>query len=140
VAVTIDSLNYTERDPQLADDKRPIWAIERGPGPVAKPAVESQDVSELGDAQTAYVNTWALGPLAPDKTQTFLWRLVPVKSGRFTVSYTIAAGLAGRAKARLASGAPAQGEFKVDIAAAPALTQVDPETGKVVAGAYPALP
>jgi hypothetical protein len=140
VAVTLDSLNYAERYPELADDKRPIWAIERGPGAVARPPVNTQDVSQLGDAQTAYVNTWALGSLAPGKTQTFLWHLVPVKSGQFTVSYTVAAGLAGKARARLASGAPAQGRFAVDIAAAPALTQVDPNTGKVVPGAYPAAP
>jgi hypothetical protein len=140
VAVTIDSLNYAERYPELADDQRPIWAIERGPGAVARPPVNTQDVSQLGDAQTAYVNTWALGPLGPGKTQTFLWHLVPVKSGQFTVSYSIAAGLAGKARATLASGAPAQGRFEVDIAAAPALTQVDPNTGQVVPGSYPAVP
>jgi hypothetical protein len=137
LAVTLDSLNYTEHYPELADDKRPIWAIERGPGAVPHPPVQSQEVSQLGNGQTAYVNTWALGPLAPGKARTFLWKLVPLKSGEHTVDYTISAGLSGKAKAQIASGAAANGQFKVDIAAAPAITQVDPNTGKVVSGTYP---
>jgi len=140
VAVTLDSLNYTENYPELADDKRPIWAIELGPGPVPHPPVESQEVSQLGAGQTAYVNTWALGPLAPGKTRTFRWKLAPVKPGEHTVSYTIAAGLAGKAKAALASGVPVYGHFTVDIAPEPAQTQVDPNTGLIVPGTYPGTP
>jgi len=137
VAVTLNTLNYTEHHPELADNKRPIWVIERGPGPVAHPAVETQEVSQLGDAQTAYVNTWALGPLPPGRARTFLWELVPVKSGLYTVHYAVAAGLSGKAKAQLVSGAPAQGKFIVHIAAAPPITQVNPNTGQVVPGRYP---
>jgi hypothetical protein len=137
VAVTLDSLEYTSNYTELADDKRPTWAIERGPGPVPHPPVPTQEVSQLGGAQTAYVNTWALGPLAPGKTQTFVWRLVPVKSGRYTVDYTLNAGLAGKAKAQLAAGGVAHGRFTVDIAPAPAINHVNPNTGKVAPGEYP---
>lgn len=138
VAVTVDSFNYTSSYPELAADKRPIWAIEQGPGPLARPAVQSQNVSLPGGAETAYVNTWALGPLAAGRTQTFTWKLVPVKPGAHTVTYTIAAGLGGKARAELASGAPVTGRFDVQIAGAPALNHVDPATGKVVVGpAYP---
>jgi len=140
VAVTLDSLSYTEHYPELAADKRPVWAIERGPGPVAKPPVESQEVSQLGGAQTAYVNTWALGPLAPGATQTFRWELVPVKPGAHTVNFAIAAGLSGKAKVHMASGGPLGGRFAVNVAPAPATTHVDPATGHVVAGAAPAIP
>jgi hypothetical protein len=86
------------------------------------------------------VNTWALGALAPGKTREFTWQVVPVKSGSYTVHYTIAAGLAGNAKARLASGAPVQGQFAVNINSAPALTHVNPSTGHVETGAFPASP
>jgi hypothetical protein len=134
VAITLDSLEYTSNYPELADDKRPTWAIERGPGPVPHPPVPTQEVSQLGGAQTAYVNTWALGPLAAGATQTFLWRLVPVKAGHYTVRYTVNAGLAGKAKAQ---GSGLHGQFDVDIAPAPAIAHVDPNTGKVAPGAYP---
>jgi hypothetical protein len=137
VAVTLDSLEYTSTYPELADDKRPTWAIELGPGPVPHPPVPTQEVSQLGGDQTAYTNTWALGPLAPGKTQTFRWRLVPVKSGRYTVDYTLNAGLAGKAKAQLAAGGAPHGRFTVDIAPAPAINHVNPNTGKVAPGEYP---
>jgi hypothetical protein len=140
VAVTIDSFDYTSSYPELAADKRPVWAIEQGPGTVASPPVESEQISPPGGGQTAYVNTWALGALAPGKTRTFAWRVVPVKAGSYTVHYTIAAGLSGKAKARLTTGAPVQGQFAVDIASAPKLTHVNPATGRVEVGQFPASP
>jgi hypothetical protein len=140
VAVTVDSFDYASNYPELADNKRPVWAIERGPGAIASPPVETQNVSVPGGGQTAYVNTWALGALAPGKTRSFVWRVVPVKSGTYTVHYAVAAGLAGKAKTQLAGGAPAQGQFAVDIAAAPALTHVNPSTGHVETGQFPATP
>ncbi len=146
VAVTLDSLSYTEHYPELAANKRPVWAIEKGPGAIASPPVQSQEVSVPGGAQTAYVNTWALGALAPGRTHTFRWLLVPVKPGAHTVDYEVAAGLSGKAKARLAAGpggapgGPVQGRFIVDVAPEPQATHVNPETGRVVPGTYPPTP
>jgi hypothetical protein len=140
VAVTLDSLQYTEKFPELAADKRPIWAIEQGPGAIAKPPVESQEVSQPGGAQTAYLNTWALGPLPSGQTRTFRWQLVPVKAGSHTVRFYVAAGLAGKAKAQLSSGGPVRGQFAVNVAPAPPSTHVDPATGHLARGAEPALP
>jgi len=140
VAVSVDSFNYTSTVAELAANKRPVWAIERGPGAIAKAPVESQEVSQPGGAQTAYLNTWALGPLAAGATQTFVWQVVPVKPGRHTVSFSIAAGLSGKAKARLSSGGSVGGNFTVNIAPAPPNTHVDPATGKILTGAFPAIP
>jgi hypothetical protein len=140
VAVTIDSFDYTSAYPGLAADKRPVWAIEQGPGVVASPPVESEEISPPGGGQTAYVNTWAFGALAPGATRTFVWRVVPVKAGSYTVHYTVAAGLAGKAAARLSSGGLVQGQFAVDIASAPALKHVNPATGRVEAGEFPSSP
>jgi hypothetical protein len=137
VAVTVDSFNYTSTFAETAANKRPIWAVEQGPGGVAKPAVQSANVSTPGDGQTAYVNTWALGALAPGHTQTFAWRLMPVKAGTYTVNYTVFAGLAGKSKAQLSSGGAVHGRFTVDIAPKPATMHVDPATGKVVPGKFP---
>ena len=81
VAVTLDSFSYTENFPELAASQRPVWIIDRGPGTLPLRPVRSQAVSPPGSGQTNYVNTWALGALAPGGTRAFLWRVVPVKSG-----------------------------------------------------------
>jgi hypothetical protein len=140
VAVTLDSLLYTEHFPELAANKRPVWVVERGPGAIASPPVESQEVSPPGGGQTAYVNTWALGALPPGASRTFRWLLAPVKPGSHLVHYTVAAGLAGKAVASTSSGAPVHGTFAVQIAPAPPVTHVNPKTGKVEVGAAPATP
>ncbi len=140
VAVTVDSFSYSSTYPELAASKRPVWVIERGPGASPRAPVETQEVSEPGNGQTAYVNTWALGRLAPGATRTFAWRVVPVKAGTYTVHYTVAAGLSGKARASLAGGGPVQGAFTVAIAPAPPRTFVNPATGKVEAGSAPKAP
>lgn len=140
LAVALDSFYYTENYPELAATQRPVWVIEHGPGPPVKTPVESQAVTPPGGAQTAYVNTWTLGPLAPGQTQTYLWRVTPVKSGMHTVHFTIAAGLSGKAKAQTPSGAPVQGQLTANIAALPPSRHVDPRTGRVVTGQFPLIP
>lgn len=140
VAVTIDAFDYTSDYPGLAARKRPVWVIERGPGTIASPPAESEEISNPGGGQTAYVNTWALGALAPGQTRRFAWGVVPVKSGSHTVSYTVAAGLAGNAKARTANGEAVRGQFAVDIAPAPKLNHVNPSTGQVEVGEFPSSP
>jgi hypothetical protein len=137
VAVSVDSFAYTSNYPNLASDKRPVWVVEQGPGQRANPPVQSQAVSPPGGAQTAYVNTWALGALAPGHTATFRWSVMPVKAGVHTVHFLVAAGLAGRAKAQLSSGGPVQGSFTADIAPRPPSRHIDPSTGRIAAGAYP---
>jgi hypothetical protein len=140
VAVTLDSFYYTEHYPELASTKRPIWVIEKGPGPPVRPPVQTQEISKPGGAQTAYVNTWALGPLAANGTQTFIWRVVPVKAGVYTVHYRVAAGLGGKATAQLRSGGPVEGQLTASIAPVPPSRHVDPRTGRVVPGTYPLVP
>jgi hypothetical protein len=140
VAVTLDSLQYASTYPELASNKRPVWIVERGPGAIAKPPVQTEEVASPGGGETAYVNTWALGPLAPGAVQTFRWLLTPVKSGLHIVHYAVAAGLGGNAKAALPSGAPVKGKFVAYITAAPPPRQVNPNTGQVVPGEYPGTP
>jgi hypothetical protein len=140
VAITVDSFSYVEKFPELAADKRPIWVVEEGPGTPAKLPVQSQAISPPGGGQTAYVNTWALGALQPHATRTFTWKVVPVKAGSHTVHFAVSAGLAGNAKATLASGGPVTKSFTAQIAPSPPLTHVDPETGKVAPGQFSAQP
>jgi hypothetical protein len=140
VAVSIDSFSYVENYAGLAANQRPVWVIEQGPGAVSKVPVESAVVSPPGGATTAYVNTWTLGALGPGQTQTYRWRVTPVKAGVHTVRYTIAAGLAGKAKAQVASGAPVHGQLTADVASSPPARHVDPATGRVVPGQFPVVP
>jgi hypothetical protein len=137
VAVTIDSFAFTSNFQGLSVNKRPVWVVEEGPGAIAKHPAESETVSPPGGGQTAYVNTWALGAIAPGRTRTFVWHVVPVKSGLHIVRYTVAAGLSGRARTVSAGGARPTGRFLVHIAPRPPATHIDPTTGKVTPGAYP---
>ena len=96
----------------LADPNRPVWILDEGP--------------EGGD--TAYTNTWAVGPLKPGESRTFTWKVTAVQAGEYTVDYKIAPGLDG--KARLA-GAGGSGSFDVTVDGTPPAARVD-EDGNVV--------
>jgi hypothetical protein len=137
VTVTVDSFDYASNFPGLADNRRPVWVIEKGPGPLTHPPVETQEVSRPGGAQTAYVNTWSLGPLRPGRTQRYAWIVMPVKPGLHVVHYLVGAGVGGKSTTRVPGGGPAAGRFAVAISKAPPQTHVDPATGKVVVGSYP---
>jgi len=141
VAVTLDSLNYVSSYPELADSRRPVWIVDAGPGTIPRRLPQTvAPATPPGAGQTAFVNTWALGPLAPGRTRTFVWRVTPVLGGLHTVAFTVAAGLNGRAHIRLAGGGTPSGRFVVHIAPRPPVTHVDPETGRVVPGPNPVLP
>jgi hypothetical protein len=137
VAVAVDSFYYRSDYPHLAVNKRPVWIVNTGPGPVAKPAVESEEINPPGGGETAFVNTWALGPLAAGHQVRFVWRVTPVKSGRHTLIYTVAAGIDGKSVAQLAGGGKPVGKLVARIAPAPPRTHVNPETGEVKAGPNP---
>jgi hypothetical protein len=134
VAVTLDSFYYTSTYPKLSSSKRPVWIVNTGPGAIAAPPVRTEEVNPPGGGETAYVNTWALGALAPGKSRRFVWRVTPVKAGPHTVHYTVSAGLDGRALARLAGGERATGSFVAQVAPTPSPTHVNAETGQVAAG------
>jgi hypothetical protein len=138
VAVTVDSFSYKSSYPQLAASQRPTWVVNRGPGPAVRPnpVPEGESINAAGGAQTAFVNTWALGALAPGAVKTFVWRVTPVKAGRQTLRFQVAAGLDGKAKARLPGGGRPAGRFTVRVAPLPRATHVNPDTGAIVSGPY----
>jgi hypothetical protein len=116
IAVTVDGFSRRSERPGLADAERPVWIVDDGPR----------------GGVTAYASTWALGPLEPGATKTFRWRVTPVRAGRFRVSYRVAAGLDGRARAVVAGGARPEGTFTVQVSRRPGQARVDPETGDVI--------
>jgi hypothetical protein len=137
VAVTLDSLNYKSNYPHLSANERPVWIVNTGPGAVSARPVETEQLNPPGGGETAYVNTWALGALAPGASKTFVWSVTPVKAGAHIVRYAVSAGLDGKALARLEGGGLAAGKFVVAVAPAPPPTHVNPETGRVVPGRNP---
>ncbi|GAC1583228.1 MAG: hypothetical protein NVS3B18_16430 [Candidatus Dormibacteria bacterium] len=116
LAVTVDSFNRRTDSPTAADPTRPIWIVDSAPS----------------GGDSAYNNTWALGPLAAGQSRTFSWRVTAVDAGRFNIKYSIAAGLNGKAVAQLEDGSAPQGNWAVAISRRPAATRVDPNTGRIV--------
>ena len=105
IAVTVDGFNFRKPDPELADPERPQFVINGMPREIGG-FPEAKDESPLG-CDTAYVNTWACGPLAAGKEKSFRWSVTAVKAGDFEINWRVAAGLDGKAKAVSAGGGPA---------------------------------
>lgn len=95
VSITVKSFDQRRDDTSLADPRRPQFVVNTGP--------------RGGD--TAYVGTSALGPLKPGETKTFKWNVTAVVAGKYSLKYSVAAGLDGKAKAVLAGGGPPTGSF-----------------------------
>jgi hypothetical protein len=136
VTVAVTSFDYLSDYPNLASRRRPVWVVDAGPGRAADPPVETVQTDPPGGGTTANYNIWALGPLAPGATRSFVWHVTPVKPGLHNVSYRVYAGLDGKAQAQLADGAPPAGSFAVDVAGRPPPVHVNPATGKVAQGPY----
>jgi hypothetical protein len=134
IAVTLDSFYFTEEHPKLAPGKRPVWIVEQGPGKPPRAPVESKAVTPPGGGQTNYVNTWALGALAPRHKQLFEWKVIPLKAGVQHVSLEISAAPGGAASATLPNGGALRARFRSEIAPAPRTKRVNPSTGQVVPG------
>jgi hypothetical protein len=113
--------------PGLASRSRPIWIIDRPPGPCDY----NCQTGGPGGAVTAYSNTWALGALKPGATAQFDWGVTAIKAGTHVIQYQVVAGLNGKAKAVLAGGERPTGTFKVKIRSAPQQSYVN-DKGQIV--------
>lgn len=124
---TVQAFGRYLPQPGLASHSRPVWIVDRPPGPCTFSCLNGGP----GGAVTAYSNTWALGQLAPGQTATFVWRVTAVVAGTHVVRYEVAAGLNGKAKAQLSSGAIPTGTFKVRIVRQPQQSYVNSK-GQIV--------
>jgi len=110
IAVTVNGFDKRKLDPDLADPSRPVFALNGVQVEIAG-FPEAKDASPRG-CDTAYVNTWACGPLKPGRQRTFRWSVTAVQAGDFKIDWRVAAGLDGKAKAVAAGGGPApRGQF-----------------------------
>ena len=116
VAVTVDGFDRRLEQAGVSDPKRPNFSIQKGPF----------------DADTAYVNTWAINrQLGPGATAVFKWQVTALHAGTYTLKYKVAAGLTGKAQARLANGSAPEGTFTVRVSGKPAQSVVG-KNGEVV--------
>lgn len=97
VAVTIGGFDTRIRQEGVADPSRPVFVINGRPKNIGTFPETKEDGPQGGE--TAYVGTWALGRLGPGKTKTFKWNVTAVRPGPYKVTYRVAAGLTGKAKA-----------------------------------------
>jgi hypothetical protein len=111
------SFAQTSDETGQASRSQPIWIIDHGPG----------------GGDTAYSNTWSLGPLAPGRSRRFSWSVTPIRPGHFDVVYRVAAGLNGKARAVGPGGRRVTGSFHASISGKPAQATVD-AAGNVVPG------
>jgi hypothetical protein len=114
----------SDRQPGLAQADRPVWVL-------AATYPRLHGSSDPGGATTSNAKTFVFGPLKPGKTTTAVWKLSAVKAGKFTLRYSVAAGLSGEAKARTTGGVAPGGSFVTEITAVPPDTEVT-DSGEVV--------
>ena len=69
IAMTVNGLDRRKTDPDLADPNRPVFALNGVQVEIAG-FPEAKDASPRG-CDTAYVNTWACGPLKPAPSGSF---------------------------------------------------------------------
>ena len=105
IAVTVNGFDKRKKDPDLADPTRPVFAVNGVQVEIAG-FPEAKDATPRG-CDTAYVNTWACGPLKPNEQKTFRWTVTAVQAGDYRIDWRVAAGLDGKAKAVAAGGGPA---------------------------------
>ena len=102
IAVSVKGFDERLKDRTLADPNRPVFVINGRPKEIAS-FPESKDAAPEG-GETAYVGTWALGKLGPNKTKTFRWNVTAVRPGPYKLEYKVSAGLDGKARAVLEGG------------------------------------
>ena len=98
IAVTMKGLDYRKDDPDLADQRRPQFVV-NGKFKNFGNIEDAQAQTPGGVENPTYVDTWSLGPLEPGESKEFKWDVTAVVAGPYELSYRVAAGLDGKARA-----------------------------------------
>ncbi len=132
IAVTVKGFDERRKNTALADPNRPVFVINGVPKEIGT-FPESKDAAPEG-GETAYVGTWALGPLKAGEEKTFRWNVTAVRAGSFEITYEVAAGLDGKAKAVGEGGDAPNGRFAGNISDAAPDTRIADDGETVVEG------
>lgn len=118
--------------PGLASHSRPVWVVERPPGPCEGASGYSCQNGGEGGYATVQSNTWQRGsPLKPNDTAVFKWTVAAVNPGHWTVAWQVSGDLYGNAKAVLSDGSIPRGTLPVTIHRVPSQTYVN-DAGQIV--------
>jgi len=109
LAVTVEGFGIRKETAQLSESTRPIWVVDEPPL----------------NSTTAFTNTWAVGEVPSGETRTLDWKVAAVRSGTYTLRFRVAAGLDGKAKARLPDGSIPKGSFIARISDKPRKPKID---------------
>jgi hypothetical protein len=129
VGVTIDGLSERRANPDLADPNRPTFVINGRAVKIGGVPETKEDVPRGCD--TAYVNTWACGPLRGSASRTFKFSVTAVRAGAYKITYRVSAGLNGKAKA---VGNDLRGTFTGKVSDAAPATRVADDGHTIVNG------
>ena len=110
--------------PELAQPERPVWVL-------AQSYPRLHGSSQPGGASTSSLKTFAFGELKPGATTTAVWKLSAVRAGRYTLLYSIDAGIGGNAKAKTDNGVRPGGSFTTEISERLPETEVT-DSGEIV--------
>jgi hypothetical protein len=115
----------SDPQPQLAQPDRPVWVL-------AQTYPRRRDSSAPGGASTSNPKTFDFGPLEPGETTEAVWKLSAVRAGKYTLLYTIDAGLSGESEAKTEGGVMPGGSFQSEITERLPETEVT-DSGEIVA-------
>jgi hypothetical protein len=101
--------NYRTTFPGVADPARPQFVVNTIP--TRTPRNYDRGRLDPLERSSAYVSTFPLGKLAPNREATFTWDVTAVRSGPYKICWRVNAGLDGKAKAKAFQGTPIAGEF-----------------------------
>jgi hypothetical protein len=133
IAVTVDGFNYRKNDPELADRERPRFVVNGVPVEIGG-FPDARDATPRG-CGTAYVDTWACGPLRPGAERILRWSVTAVQAGPFRIDWRVAAGLDGKARAVGVDGGEApSGSFAGSVSSAAPQTRIAEDGKTVVSG------
>ncbi len=132
--------NPEETDPTVADPKRPVFVVDRSPIEFTRDALPAQQESLVDreinppyGRETAYVNTYSLGPLEPGATAVFRWDVSAVHAGPYEIAWEVNAGLDGKAEAVTGGGDAPEGVFRGTISDEAPSATVDEDDGETIA-------
>lgn len=131
IAVTVQGFDARVDNADEQDPSRPVFVIN---GRQRELATYSDAKEAAPRGETAYNGTWTLGRLRPGQSKTFRWNVTAVKPGPYRLSYEVAAGLDGKAKAIAAGGRPLKGLFSGEVESDPADTRVGEDGRSIVKG------
>lgn len=114
----------SDPQPELAQPDRPVWVLSQ-----TYPRLHGS--SKPGGASTSSPKTFSLGELKPGATTDAVWKLSAVRSGKYTLLYSIDAGLSGSAKAETDNGVRPGGSFATEISERLPETEVT-DSGEIV--------